>query len=156
MAAVNGRLPVTEMQTMKAVYERSMARTAFTMTLLGLSGAMALLVALVGIYAVISYAVAQRTREIGIRLALGAQQQELKILFVRNGLIWGGVGAAAGLAGAVALSRMMSALLFEISPVDPATYAGAVAVLLGAAAVASYLPARRVARVDPLESLRSE
>lgn len=141
---------------MKAVYERSMARTAFTMTLLGLSGAMALLVALVGIYAVISYAVAQRTREIGIRLALGAQQQELKILFVRNGLIWGGVGAAAGLAGAVALSRMMSALLFEISPVDPATYAGAVAVLLGAAAVASYLPARRVARVDPLESLRSE
>jgi len=156
VAAVNGRLPVTEMQTMKAVYERSMARTAFTMTLLGLSGAMALLVALVGIYAVISYAVAQRTREIGIRLALGAQQQELKILFVRNGLIWGGVGAAAGLAGAVALSRMMSALLFEISPVDPATYAGAVAVLLGAAAVASYLPARRVARVDPLESLRSE
>lgn len=153
---MNGRLPVTEMQTMKAVYERSMARTAFTMTLLGLSGAMALLVALVGIYAVISYAVAQRTREIGIRLALGAQQQELKILFVRNGLIWGGVGAAAGLAGAVALSRMMSALLFEISPVDPATYAGAVAVLLGAAAVASYLPARRVARVDPLESLRSE
>ncbi|MFN0104148.1 MAG: ABC transporter permease [Bryobacteraceae bacterium] len=153
---VNGGLPITEMQTMKQVYDRSMSRTAFTLTLLAISGGMALLLAAVGIYAVISYAVAQRTREIGIRLALGAQQAELKMMFVRNGLLWGGIGAAAGLAAAAALSRLMSTLLFEISPVDPLTYSVVATGLLAAAALASYLPARRVTRVDPVEALRAE
>ena len=114
--AVNSSLPITEMQTMKEVYDRSMSRTSFTLTLLAISGGMALLLAAVGIYAVISYAVAQRTREIGIRMALGAQQGELKMMFVRNGLLWGGIGAAAGLMAAAALSRLMSTLLFEIKP----------------------------------------
>jgi len=154
--AVNSGLPITEMRTMKEVYDRSMSRTAFTLTLLAISGGMALLLAAVGIYAVISYAVAQRTREIGIRLALGAQQGSLKLMFVRNGLLWGGIGAAAGLAAAAALSRLMSSLLFEIDPVDPLTYFVVAAGLLFAAAVASYLPARRVTRVDPVEALRSE
>jgi predicted permease len=154
--AVNRSLPITEMQTMRQVYEKSMARTAFTMALLAISGGMALLLAVVGIYAVISYAVAQRTREIGIRLALGAQQGELKMMFVRNGLLWGGIGAAVGLLAAAALSRAMSALLFEISPVDPLTYAVVAAGLLAAAALASYLPARRVTRVDPVDALRAD
>ncbi len=119
--AVNGSLAITEMQTLKQVYDKSMSRTAFTLVLLAISGGMALLLALVGIYAVISYAVAQRTREIGIRMALGAQQRELKMMFVRNGLFWGGIGAAAGLTAAAALSRLMSTLLFQIDPIDPLT-----------------------------------
>jgi len=154
--AVNSSLPVTDMRTMKQVYDRSMSRTAFTLTLLAISGVMALLLAAVGIYAVISYTVAQRTREIGIRMALGAQQGSLKMMFVRNGLLWGGIGAAAGLTAAAALARLMSTLLFEISPVDPLTYSLVAVGLLAAAAVASYLPARRVTRVDPVEALRAE
>jgi predicted permease len=154
--AVNGSLPVTEIRTMKQIYDKSMARTGFTLTLLAISGGMALLLAVVGIYAVISYTVAQRTREIGIRMALGAQQGELKRLFVGRGLLWSGIGAAAGLIAAATLSRLMSTLLFEISPVDPLTYAVVGVGILAAAAVASYLPARRVTRVDPSEALRAE
>ena len=153
---VSGNLPITEMQTMKFIYDKSMSRTSFTLTLLAISGGMALLLAAVGIYAVISYGVAQRTREIGIRMAMGAQVGELKMMFVRHGLLWGGVGAATGLMAAAALSRLMSALLFEISPVDPLTYSVVAVGLLVAAAVASYLPARRVTRVDPVEALRAE
>jgi predicted permease len=156
VSAVSASLPVTQIQTMQEIYEKSMARTAFTLTLLALSGGMALLLAAVGIYAVISYTVSQRRREIGIRMALGAQQRRLKLMFVRNGVLWGGIGAAAGLAAAVPLSRVMSALLFEVKPVDPLTYALVVAGLLAAAAVASYLPARRVTRIQPVEALRSE
>jgi ABC-type antimicrobial peptide transport system permease subunit len=154
--AVNASLPITEVRTMKQIYDRSMARTGFTLTLLAISGGMALLLAVVGIYAVISYTVAQRTREIGIRMALGAQQGELKRMFVGRGLLWSGIGAASGLTAAAALSRLMSALLFEISPVDPLTYAVVAIGILAAAAVASYLPARRVTRVDPIEALRAE
>jgi predicted permease len=154
--AVSSNLPITEMKTMKEIYEKSMSRTAFTLTLLAVSGGMALLLAAVGIYAVISYAVAQRTREIGIRMALGAQRGNLKMMFVRNGLVWGGIGVAAGLAGAVSLSRLMTALLFDVSPVDPLTYSVVVVGLLAVAAGASYLPARRITRVDPLEALRAD
>ncbi len=154
--AVSSNLPVTEMKTMREVYEKSMSRTAFTLTLLAVSGGMALLLAAVGIYAVISYAVAQRTREIGIRMALGAQRGSLKMMFVRNGLVWGGIGVAAGLAGAVSLSRLMTALLFDVSPLDPLTYSVVVVGLLAVAAGASYLPARRITRVDPLEALRAD
>jgi predicted permease len=154
--AVGSNLPITEMRTMKEVYDKSMSRTAFTLTLLAISGGMALLLAAVGIYAVISYTVAQRTREIGIRMALGAQQGKLKMMFVRNGLLWSGIGAAAGLTAAASLTRLMSTLLFEISPVDPLTYSVVAFGLLAAAAVASYLPARRITRVDPVEALRAE
>jgi predicted permease len=156
VSAVSPSLPITQSQTMKEVYDRSMARTAFTLTLLALSGGMALLLAAVGIYAVISYTVSQRRREIGIRMALGAQQQRLKLMFVGRGLLWAATGAAAGLVAAVPLSRVMSALLFEVKPVDPLTYAVVVFGLLLAAAVASYLPARRVTRIQPVEALRAE
>jgi putative ABC transport system permease protein len=154
--AVNSNLPITEMQTMQQIYDKSMSRTAFTLTLLAISGAMALLLAAVGIYAVISYSVAQRTREIGIRMALGAQHRSITLMFVRNGLLWSGIGAAVGLFAAAGLSRLMSALLFEIDPADPLTYFAVASGLLAAAALASYLPARRAARVDPVEALRAE
>jgi predicted permease len=154
--SVNAGLPITEMRTMREVYERSMARTAFTLTLLGISGIMAFLLAAVGIYAVISYTVAQRTREIGIRMALGAQHGGLQLLFVRNGLIWSGIGACVGLAAAAGLSRLMSTLLYAVSPLDPLTYGVVAAGLLLAAAIASYLPARRITAVDPVDALRAD
>jgi predicted permease len=156
VAAVSAGSPITQMQTMQEVFDKSMSRTAFTLTLLGISGGMALLLAVVGIYAVISYTVSQRTREIGIRMALGAQQERVKLMFVRNGLLWAGIGAAAGLVGAVPLSQLMSTLLFEVKPIDPVTYAAVAIGLLAAAAVASYLPARRVTRIHPVEALRAE
>jgi putative ABC transport system permease protein len=148
--------PITQMQSMAEVYERSMARTTLTLTLLGISGAMALLLAVVGIYALISYTVSQRTREIGIRMAIGAQQGAVQRMFIGYGLTWSAVGAVAGLVAAVPLSRLMSALLFEVKPLDPLTYAAVGAGLLVAAAVASYLPARRVTRIEPVEALRAE
>jgi ABC-type antimicrobial peptide transport system permease subunit len=149
-------MPVTEVRSMKRVYDRSMARTSFTLTLLAISGGMALVLAAVGIYAVISYNVAQKTREIGIRMALGAQQNSLKLLFVGRGLLWAGIGALIGLPSAAALSRLMKSLLFGIDPVDPLTYAAVALGLLVAAAMASYLPARRITLIDPSEALRAE
>ena len=156
VSAVSGNLPITQMQTMQEVYETSMSRTAFTLTLLALSGGMALLLAGIGIYAVIAYTVSQRTREIGIRLALGARQESLKLMFVRSGLLWAGIGTAAGVVAAAPLSHLMSALLFQVEPIDPLTYGIVVVGLLLAAAVASYLPARRIARIEPVEALRAE
>ena len=104
----------------------------------------------------ISYAVSQRRREIGIRLALGAQQGELKRMFVRSGLALAGIGVAIGLAAAAGLMRLMKSLLFGISPLDPLTYVSVPVVLVAAAVLASYLPARRAAAVDPVEALRAE
>jgi predicted permease len=156
VAAAGRGLPITQLQTMTEIYDRSMSRTAFTLTLLATSGGMALLLAAVGIYAVISYTVSQRVRDIGIRLALGAAPASVKLMIVRSGLLWGGVGAAAGLVAAALLSRLMSALLFGVDPIDPLTYAAVAAALLAAAAVASYLPARRVTRINPIDALRAE
>ncbi len=158
-AAVQGAsasIPIANLRTMQAVYDKSMSRTAFTLTLLAVSGGMALLLAVVGVYAVISYTVAQRTREIGIRIALGAQQRGVQLLFVRQGLVLAGIGAGTGVVAAMALARLLSSLLFEISPLDPLTYVLVVVGLLAAAALASYVPALRVARVNPAEALRAE
>jgi ABC-type antimicrobial peptide transport system permease subunit len=156
VSATGAGVPVTQLQTMAEIYDRSMARTAFTLTLLAISGGMALLLAVVGIYAVISYAVSQRTREIGIRLALGARHGGLQLMFIRHGLFWGALGVIAGLLAALPLSRVMSSLLVDVSPVDPLTYAIMGAGLLAAAVVASYVPARRVTLIDPVDALRSQ
>jgi putative ABC transport system permease protein len=110
----------------------------------------------VGIYGVIAYAVAQRRREIGIRLALGAQRGELRWMFVRSALLLTGVGVALGVVAAAGLTQLMKSLLFGISPIDPLTYVAVVAVLGGVAVVASCLPARRAAAVNPVEALRAE
>ena len=153
---VNGSMPITEVRTMKAVYDRSMARTGFTLTLLAISGGMALVLAAIGMYAVISYNVAQKRREIGIRMALGAQQNRLKLLFVGKGLSWAAVGAVAGLLSAAALSSLIKSLLFGVEPIDPITYAVVAVGLLTVAAIASYVPARRITQIDPYEALRAE
>jgi ABC-type antimicrobial peptide transport system permease subunit len=154
--AVNPSLPLANVRTLNEIYTKSMARTSFTLVMLAVAGGMALLLGIIGIYGVISYSVSQRTREIGIRMALGARQQELTRMFIRDGLILTAIGLAFGLAASAAMSRLMSSLLFAVSPVDPMTY-GLVAIgLAAAAALASYLPARRATDVDPVEALRSE
>jgi ABC-type antimicrobial peptide transport system permease subunit len=117
---------------------------------------MALLLGVSGLYGVIAYAVSQRRREIGIRLALGAQAREIRGLFVRRGLILGGTGLAIGLGGALGFTRLMESLLFGISPLDPVTFTAMPMVLAAAAVLASYLPARRAVAVDPVETMRAE
>ena len=154
--SVNGNLPVAQIETMGEIYGQSMARTSFTLVMLAIAGAMALLLGIIGIYGVISYAVSQRTREIGIRLALGAQKGGLQWLFVRSALALTGVGVGVGLGAAAVLMQLMRSLLFGVSPVDLFTYVTIPALLLGCAAVASYLPARRAAAVDPVVALRAE
>jgi predicted permease len=154
--AVNASLPVASVRTMQEIYDQSLARTSFTLVMLGIAGAMALVLGVIGIYGVISYGVSQRRREIGIRLALGAQQSELRRMFVRSGLALAGIGVAIGMAAAVGLMRLMKSLLFGISPLDPVTYVAVPLVLAAAAVLASYLPARRAAAVDPVEALRAE
>jgi ABC-type antimicrobial peptide transport system permease subunit len=122
--------------------------------MLGIAGAMALLLGIIGIYGVISYAVAQRKREIGIRLALGARKSELKWMFVRSALVLTAAGVAIGVVAAAILTQSMRSLLFGISPHDPLTYFAVPLILCAAAALASYLPARRAAGINPVEALR--
>jgi putative ABC transport system permease protein len=154
--SVNGSLPVALVRTLQEVYEQSMARTTFAMVMLAIAGAMALLLGLIGIYGVISYSVSQRTREIGIRMALGVNNRELRGMFIRHGFVLAGIGIAVGVAVAAGLTRLMASLLFQVSPLDPVTYVGVSAVLVAAAVLASYLPARRAAALDPVEALRAE
>jgi predicted permease len=154
--SVDSNLPVFQVRTLQDLYSQSLARTAFTLVLLAISGAMALVLGIIGIYGVIAYAVTQRTREIGIRMALGAQAAGLRQMFVRQGLLLAGIGAIIGLAAAAGLTRLMSSLLFGVAALDPLTYAGVAAILIAAAALASYLPARRATRVDPLDALRAD
>ena len=154
--SVDANLPLAEVRTLDYYYKKSMARTSFTLVMLAVAGGMALLLGTIGLYGVIAYSVSQRTREIGIRMALGAQQKELTKMFVRHGLALAGIGVLCGLIAAFALMRLLSSLLFHVSPVDPLTY-GAVALgLVAAAMLASYIPSRRAASVDPIEALRAE
>ena len=154
--SVNPNLPLASVRTMREIFEKSLARTSFTLVMLAIAGAMALVLGIVGIYGVTSYAVSRRTREIGIRLALGAQPGELKRMFVRHGLVLASIGVSAGLGAAMGLSRLMSSLLYGISPLDPITYLAAPVLLAAAAVLASYVPARRAAAVDPIDALRAE
>jgi putative ABC transport system permease protein len=148
--------PVTRIRTMEAVIAGSVAQHRFRTLLLGLFAVMALLLAAVGIYGVISYTVAQRTQEIGIRIALGAQQRDVLRLVVRQGMAPALVGLGVGLIGAFALTRLMKDLLFDVRADDPATFALVALLLAAAALMACYIPARRAAKVDPIIALRSE
>ena len=154
--SVNSNMPVFLTRTMKDLYDDSMARTSFALVMLGIAAAMALALGVIGIYGVIAYVVAQRSREMGIRLALGAAPAGLRRMFVRQGLTLTAIGAVVGLVTAIALSQWMSSLLFGVEPLDPVTYAVVLTVLGLAAAAASYLPARRAADVDPVETLKNE
>jgi len=154
--SVNGSLPLALVRTLKEVYDRSMARTTFALVMLAIAGGMALLLGLIGIYGVISYAVSQRTREIGIRMALGVDHKEVKRIFMRHGLVLAGIGIAIGVGVAAGVTRLMASLLFHVSPLDGWTYVAVSLVLATAAVLASYLPARRAAGLDPVEALRAE
>jgi predicted permease len=154
--SLNATLPLGDVRTLEEIYDKSLARTSFTLVMLAIAGAMALLIGLVGIYGVISYSVSQRWREIGIRVALGARRRELERLFVAHGVVLALIGVACGLAGAVALTRVLVSLLFGVKPVDPLTYAAVSLGLLVASIVASYIPTLRAMRVDPIDALRAE
>jgi predicted permease len=156
IAGVNANVPLAGVKTLQSWYERSLARSSFALVLLAIAAGMALLLGVVGIYGVISYAVAQRSREIGIRLALGAPGRDVVRMFVRHALALAGIGAACGLAGALLLTRLMKSLLYHVSPADPLTYGAVSAGLVAAAILASYLPARRASRVDPMQALRAD
>ena len=151
--SVNAHLPLAEVRTLDEILRRSMARTSFTLVMLAVAASMALLLGGIGIYGVTSYAVAQRRREIGVRMALGARRWDVSRLVLRHGLVLTAVGVAVGLAAALGLTRLMSALLFGVSPVDAATFAAGAGATALLALVATWLPARRAAGVNPIETL---
>ncbi len=154
--AVNPNLPLARVRTLNDVYRLSMAQTSFALVLLGIAGAMSVTLAIVGVYGILAFAVAQRRHEVGIRLALGAEPRAVKWLFLRKGLVLNCIGGIVGLALAAGLSRWMASLLFGVKPLDPLTYLASGAVISAAAMTASYIPARRAASVDPMETLRGE
>jgi putative ABC transport system permease protein len=154
--SVNGSLPVAAARTMEDVYEKSVARTSFTLVMLGIAGVMALALGMIGIYGVISFIVSQRRREIGIRLALGAQRGDVAKIVLRQGASMTLAGVGIGLAAALGLTRLMSSLLYGVTAADPLTFAGVTAVLLLVALLACYFPARRATQIDPAVALRDE
>jgi predicted permease len=154
--SVNASLPVASIRTMQDLYDRSLARTSFTLVMLIVAASAALVLGVVGLYGVLSYAVSQRRREIAIRLALGARQSDVQRRFVRYGVGLAGLGVVIGLIGAAGATRLLTAILYDVQPVDPLTYAAVAAGLTVVAALASYLPARRASAVAPAESLAAE
>jgi predicted permease len=154
--SVNSNLPLASVRTMEDVYGKSMARTSFTLVMLGIAGAMALALGIIGIYGVISYTVSQRKREIGIRLALGAQSGDVVGMVLRQGAKLALVGVCIGVAAALVLARLMTSLLFGVTAHDPLTFAAVATLLISIALLACYIPARRAMKVDPIVALRYE
>ena len=154
--SVDANLPLTDIHTQDYYYQKSISRTSFTLVMLGIAAGIALLLGIVGLYGVIAYSASQRTREIGIRIALGAQRNTITSMFLRQGLVLAGCGIACGLVMALAATRLLKSLLFHVSPVDPATYVLACVALCAAALLASYIPSRRTSAVNPVDALRAE
>ena len=153
---INGELPVSGLRTMQEIDSISLARISFTLTMLGIAAVLALSLGVIGIYGVIAYSVSQRTREMGIRIALGAQNGELRWLFVRSALALTGLGLTIGLGAAAAVAQLMRSLLFGVRPLDPLSFAMMALVLVTAAALASYLPASRISAINPADVLKAE
>jgi predicted permease len=154
--SVDRNLPLANVQTLAEIQARSMAQTSFALVMLGIAAAVALLIGVVGIYGVIAYAASQRTREIGVRMALGAQLGDVRKMCLRQGRVLTGAGIAVGIGAAVVITRVMSSFLFGVGPMDPMTYAAVSAVLAAAALLATYVPARRASLVDPIIALRAD
>ncbi|HEU4643568.1 MAG TPA: ABC transporter permease [Gemmatimonadaceae bacterium] len=155
LASLNSQVPMVNPRTMREVVSRSVARTTFIMLLLGTASVMALVLSAVGIYGVISYVVTQQRAEIGIRMALGARESQVGRMVVAQSLRLGALGAMIGVAAALAGTRLLRSLLFDVSPTDPLVLSVVPVVLLALAAAASFAPARRAARVDPVEAMRT-
>jgi putative ABC transport system permease protein len=155
IVAVNRGQPITDIQTMQQRLEAASAQTRSMMLLIGIFSATALILAVVGIYGVIAYSVAQRTQELGIRIALGASGADIFRLVIGNGLKLAAAGIVVGLAASFVLTRLMASLLFQTSATDPITFVGSAIAFAAVAALASYLPARRAMRIDPTDALRS-
>lgn len=153
---IDKAIPITKLSTMSEVMSASLAAQRFNMTLMGIFAAVALVLAAVGIYGVVSYSVSQRTHEIGIRMALGAETGDVLKIVLRQGLVLAGFGVAVGIVAAFALTRVMSSLLFGVSATDPLIFAGISIVLTGVALGAAFIPARRATKVDPMIALRYE
>jgi len=156
VAALDKDQPVSDLRTLEDVVAAAVGPQRFAMLLLGAFAALALILASIGIYGVMAFAVSQRTHEIGIRMALGALRSNVLGMVVGEALLLTLIGAGLGLAGALALTRLLSSLLFSVRPTDPLTFAVGSLVLVGVSALASYIPARRATRVDPIVALRYE
>jgi putative ABC transport system permease protein len=154
--AVDPTQAVSQIRTMSDMVSESLAPRRFVVTVLGVFAGMALLMAVLGLYGIISYAVTQRTQEIGIRLALGAQRGEILGMVIGQGMWLAGTGVGIGLVSSVVISRLLRNQLFQVGPFDPLTFAATALILLGAALAACYIPARRATRVDPIHALRHE
>jgi ABC-type antimicrobial peptide transport system permease subunit len=153
---VNAQIVTYDIRTLDGIISRSLAARRFSMILLGIFAALALVLSCVGIYGVISYLVGQRTHEIGIRMALGAQRKDVLRLILAQGSKMALVGVAVGIAGSLALTRLMAKLLFGVSVYDPLTFLAVAGLLILVALAACYIPARRAMRVDPMVALRYE
>jgi predicted lysophospholipase L1 biosynthesis ABC-type transport system permease subunit len=154
--SVDPNLPMIWVRTLADIYDRSLARTTFTLVILAIAASASLLLGVVGLYGVLSYAVSLRRREIAIRLALGAEQRAVRRQFVRQGVGLTVVGIAIGLAAATVVTRLMTSLLYGVDALDPLTYVAVAAGLIAIAALASFVPAQRASAVDPAESLAVE
>jgi putative ABC transport system permease protein len=154
--SVDKNAAISEPRTMDQVMRATVAEPRFRTLLLGSFGLLGLVLALVGVYGVISFAVTQRTHEIGIRMALGAQSSDLLRMVIGEGMLLAAAGIAAGALGALSLGRVLQSMLFEVKPTDPATFIGVALALAAAALAACYIPARRAAKVDPVVALRHE
>ncbi len=154
--SVNPNLPLARVRTLQQIYDQSMAQTQFVLVILGIAASVTLLLGLVGIYGVIAYIVSQRRREVGIRMALGAQSESVQRIFVSRGLTLAAIGLVLGLTGAAALMRLLSSFLFGVNPFDPVTYIAVAAGLGLVALIATWLPARQATRIDPMLALRAE
>jgi predicted permease len=155
LSAVDARLPMINPRTVEAIVSDSMSAASFTVVLLGIAAGIALLLGTVGIYGVISYIVSRRTQEIGVRIALGAPSGTVLRRVVGEGMALTAIGLVLGLIGAWGVSRVLASLLYGVSATDPVTFAGMAALLAGVSLLATWIPARRAARVDPVEALRA-
>ena len=153
---LNSGVPVYGVATLSSLVDQASAQRVFVTRLLAVFAAVALLLAAIGLYGVVSYGVGQRAREIGVRVALGAQRRDVMRLVLSNGFLLVGIGVAAGLAAAVAVTRFLGALVFGVSPADPLTFAAAAALLTLVALGAHWVPVRRALRIDPASALRAE
>jgi predicted permease len=154
--SVDPNLPLTDVGTMADFYKQSMARTSFSLVMLAVASGMALLLGAIGLFAVISYSVSQRTHDVGVRMALGAQKSDVLRLVMREGMTLSLMGVVIGVVVALGVTRFLSSLLYDVKPTDPLTFVAVSLLLTGVALLACWIPARRAARVDPIVALRHE